>query len=758
MDGPNPQRTPLLGRFLASLGPWARRLDGVKSALILLPFVCLLGYWIDAGIPWPGLLLSERRYLAVGQAVSAERFQALRGTGEAFAVLPDRLVPAPRGAQALDELRASLPDQGVLGPVLLDLERGLGPFRKARVITDQAPLPSEWEALRQAAGPVPLIVEVVEPPAPVPVQALGIRYSATDQRVPFDLLLGPEALGAAAIEVRTRGSQLFQATGPELPKDRVLRLSAPRDEASSLEVTFKDASGRTTSRRLSLGTEADEQPKVLVIGERADRRSFIEALYPSRRSTLPESEGLDLMAYELVVLDGVPLGRIRGRLLSSLLEMAQRRTGSVLFVADSPDFGKKGDNPELEELLPVTLLPRSLKDLPDLAVLILIDVSGSMFGDKLSLAKVTGLELLRNLKPSDRVGMLLFSDERRWAYPFQTNSAIKAAPVLEPLTAGGGTDLHPALAEGLERLAEQPIKAKHAVVVTDGVTKPADFQALADRARSLGISLSAMGVGEDVNRSLLERLALQTGGRYYPVLSTEAIPGLLFEDRMTESRAVFGQGRIPILAMNGERVASVSGMAQYTPTPTASVLFASDVGDPLLAGRELGNRAVLFFGSDLYGAYTRDFFASPTAAGGFKDRLDALFARRPAQVRVVETARGLTVLARSDTLAAPVLLLSRSDASALEVPFRRSGTEGWAAETVPPLHGRWNATILDRGGSLASFALVVNGGMGGTRSDAATALAGHSPRIYRWVHLPALWLGLFFTASLACTVMLRVKR
>lgn len=758
MDGPNPQRTSLLGRFLTGLKSWVRRLDRLKTTLILLPFVCLLGYWIDAGVPVPGFLLSERRYLAVGRAVSAERLLALRGSGEAFAVLPDRLVPVPRNAPSLEDLRGTLPDQGILGPVLLDLEKGLGPFRKARLILDQAPLPSEWEALRRAAGPVPLALEVAESPTPAPVQALGIRYSATDQRVAFDLLLGPEANGYAAVEVQTRESLLFQAPGPELPKDRVLRLSAPRAEASSLEVTFREASGRGISRRLSLGIEADEQPKVLVISERTDRRSFIEALYPSRRATLAESEGLDLMAYELVVLDGAPLGRIRGRLLSNLVEMAQRRTGSVLFVADSPDFGKKGDNPELEELLPVTLLPRSLKDLPDLAVLILIDVSGSMFGDKLSLAKVTGLELLRNLKPSDLVGMLLFSDERRWAYPFQVNSAIKASPVLEPLTAGGGTDLHPALAEGLERLAAQPIKAKHAVLVTDGVTKPADFQALADRARSQGISLSAMGVGEDVNRPLLERLALQTGGRYYPVQSAEAIPGLLFEDRMTESRAIFGQGRIPILAMNGEQVASVSGMAQYTPAPTASVLFASDVGDPLLAGRELGNRAALFFGSDLYGAYTREFFSAPMAAGGFKDRLDALFARRPAQVRVVETARGLTVLARSDTLAAPVLLLSRPDASALEVPFHRSGAEGWAAEVVPPRHGCWNATILDRGGSLASFAVVVNGGLAGVRSDAAAALADHRPRRFRWVHLPALWLGLFFAASLACTVLLRVKR
>jgi hypothetical protein len=227
---------------------------------------------------------------------------------------------------------------------------------------------------------------------------------------------------------------------------------------------------------------------------------------------------------------------------------------------------------------------------------------------------------------------------------------------------------------------------------------------------------------------------------------------------MSESRAIFGQGRIPILAMNGEQVATLGGMAQYTPLPAASVLFASDVGDPLLAGREVGNRAVLFFGSDLYGTYTSEFFSSPTAAGALKDRLDALFARRPAQVRVVETARGLTVMARSDTLAAPALLLSRPGASPLETRFLRNGSDGWVAEVVPPYRGRWRAAILDRGGSLASFEIAVNGGLGGIRSDSANAWAAYKPRYFRKVHAPAAWLLLFFATSLACTVMLRVKR
>jgi len=746
VDDSNPQAPAPRTRIRPGRYGWAKR------ALILLPFVSLIGYWLDVPLPVPALLLPERRYMALTRGAE---LPAAPRYGDAFVVLPDRLVPLPAARESLQE---SLPDEAVLEPVLRDLEAGLGPFRRARLVLEEPPLAAELADLRKAAGDIPFVVEVRARRKESPVQALGVRYSSLEQRIPFELLLGPAARTFAAVTVRAQKSLLYRSTGTELPEDLVLRLTVDRSEASTLAVTFTDALGRDVIKRLSLGSEREEAAKVLVVSARKPGRSFVEALYPARRVTPAEAAGLDLLSFELVVVDGIPIGSIRGRFLAGLLDLASRRTGSVLFVADSPDFGKKGDNPELEELLPVALLPRSLKDLPDVAVLILIDVSGSMFGDKLSLAKVTGLELLRSLKPTDRVGMMLFSDEHQWVYSFQTNSSITASPVLAPLTAGGGTDLYPALAEGLVPLARQPIQTKHMVLITDGVTKPADFQAFADRARSHGISVSAMGVGADANRPLLERLALQTQGRYYAVNSVDAIPGLLFEDRMSEARAIFGQHRTPVLAMNGQQVASVTGMAQYTALPKASVLFASDVGDPLLASLEVGNRAVLFFGSDLYGTYTKDFFAAPAAVGGFKDRLDALFSHRPAQVRVVESARGLSVLARSDTLVEPVLLLSKEGTAPLETPFRRSGPEGWAAEVVPPLHGLWNASILDRGGSLASFRIAVNGDLGGIRSDTAAALEAYRARHFRLLRLPRAWLLLFFAASLACTVMLRVER
>ena len=68
---------------------------GARSAWGSCPFLALGAYLADAPLPVPSILLSERRYLAFGRGVEPARMQAARGRGEAFAVLPDRLVALP---------------------------------------------------------------------------------------------------------------------------------------------------------------------------------------------------------------------------------------------------------------------------------------------------------------------------------------------------------------------------------------------------------------------------------------------------------------------------------------------------------------------------------------------------------------------------------------------------------------------------------------------------------------------------------------
>lgn len=739
--------------------------DAAKCAAIALPFLFLAAYVLDAAVPLPAFLLPERRYVALARGAGAEALAAARGGArEAFALLPGRLYPLPRKgspAAAYEKAASLLPDRPSLEPAIADIAAGLPAARRARLVAGRLPAERELSRLRDAAAraSLPLSLEVAGAEGPPLLLALSHRIAPNEERRAFELLFAPGARRAEAIEVEAGGAVLWRGGGAELPADLVLRLFAPAERlAEGLSVSAR-IGGRLESLRLDLGAESSEAPRVLVVSAKGgDKTSFIERIYPALRADPEAAAAKDLHGYELVVVDGLPLGGLPGPLREGLLDVARRRTGSILFVADSPDFGKKGDDPELEALIPASLAPRSLKDLPDLAILILIDTSGSMFGDKLSLAKVTGLELLRNLKPSDRVGMLLFSDERRLVYDFVEAGGVSAAPLLEPLRAKGGTDLAAALSEGLDRLALEGLKDKHVVLVTDGVTKPADFQSLADRARALGATISAMGVGDDANRALLERLAYRGGGRYYPVASADEIPALLFEDRKSAARPPFAQGRIGILALNGERVATIGGMAQYAAAEPATVLFSNELGDPLFASREQGNRAVMLFASDLYGTYTSDFFARPEAAGAIKDRLDALFADRPLEASVVETGASVSVSVTSDFLAAPRLLLTAAGEAPLELAFVRSGPGSWSAEAVPPRAGRWNAAVLDRGSSLASFPLPANLGLGGADSEAAEVLRGWRARGERPFRSDALWLGLFFASSLACTIVLRLKR
>jgi hypothetical protein len=754
-------------------------LPRARMALILLPFLALGAYLADLPLALPAFILPARSYLALSSDTDREAFADARGRGEAYVVLPGRLRSAPAAGDSagFEELRDMLPDFPVLESALKDIEGGAGLLKKGRLVVSRMPSAEEIGALRAASdrSGMPVSIQVLKTRTEAPLLAMQRRYAPKDPERRFELLLAPEARAATKIELRIvpssagneanagrgEGRLIFASSGSELPKDLALRFAlgaASPGGAEVAELTFAFADGSRTTRRLDLGGEETARPNVLVISQKAALASYVERSYTCARTSPAEASTLDLYSYELIVLDGLALRSIEGPLLSGLLGVAERRTGSLLFVADSPDFGTKGANPALEAILPAALLPRSLKDLPDIAVLILVDASGSMFGDKLSLAKVTGLELLRALKPGDLAGLGLFSDRRRWVYGFAAASGLEAAPALAPLTAGGGTDLYAALVDGLDRISHVPIKQKHAVVITDGVTKPADFRVLAERARALGVTISAMGVGEDADRPFLERLALGTGGRYYPVSSAEEIPSLIFEDRSSVARPAFAQGRIPILALNGDRVATIGGMAQYTATPAAEVILANDLGDPLLASRQAGNRAVLLFTSDIYGSYTQDLFASREAAGAFRDRLDALFAERPAQASVTETARGIAVLVRGDRLVAPRLLLSRAGNLPIEAAFRKVGAASWSAELSPHASGRWNATILDRGSSLASFPLAVNGGMAGERADAVASLADYHPSLFRVAKAPEAWLVLFFAASIACTIMLRARR
>lgn len=595
-----------------------------------------------------------------------------------------------------------------------------------------------------------------------PLSAWSLSFGPDAAGAALTLLLSPRAAEAEGLELRIGGR--VAAAGPPgtlLEPGRKLRLSldeaGDRAGATELELAARYADGaelRSTARLLAA---RDAEPAMLMITERPERRSVLESLYPLRKVSPAELAGLDLRAYELAVLDGVALASLGAAAEQGLAEALGRGWLSLLAVADSPEFGRRGDAPLLERLLPVELDPRELKDLPDMALLIVLDRSGSMYGDKLSLAKLTGLETLANLKPKDLVGLVAFSEDHAWVYRFEEAGALDSAAAIAPLAAGGGTRLYPALRDGLEALAAAPRATRHAVIVSDGITEPADFAGLAAWAAARGISVSAVAVGEDYDPAALRAMTEGSGGAFYRALDQAAIPSLIVEDRKRASRVAFKEGETELAAYGAFPAGSVSGMALLSPKAGALVSVASEPGDPLLASVELAGRTAAVFSSDLYGRYSGAFFGDETGLGAFTATIGPLLRRGRPAVSLSETADGLHLALTGDGLLAPRLVVSSAAGIEAERDFSARGPGLWSAELAPAPGGPYTLMVQDGGAIVLKLGAYRNGGLGGGTEASFDAARRYRTPLFCYPRDARALVLLFFAMSLALSAAWRIR-
>jgi Ca-activated chloride channel family protein len=154
-------------------------------------------------------------------------------------------------------------------------------------------------------------------------------------------------------------------------------------------------------------------------------------------------------------------------------------------------------------------------------VTVVIDVSGSMSGHKIEQARAAARDVLATLRPTDRFRLIDFSTDVRAfrdAYVEATPEMIaQARRYIDSLDADGGTNIDGALAEAL-RPDVVPGRLPLVLFVTDGeptvgVSDPTSIMEHVARWRGTR-RIFTFGLGEDVNASLLEQLALDGRGTY----------------------------------------------------------------------------------------------------------------------------------------------------------------------------------------------------------------------------------------------------
>ena len=100
------------------------------------------------------------------------------------------------------------------------------------------------------------------------------------------------------------------------------------------------------------------------------------------------------------------------------------------------------------------------------------------------------------------------------------------------ITPDGGTQIAPALSEAYRRI--EPVQAtfKHVVLLTDGISEEGDSISLAKEAASKRVTISTVGLGQDVNRAYLEKVASFSKGKSYFLTDPSGLEQILLRDVM----------------------------------------------------------------------------------------------------------------------------------------------------------------------------------------------------------------------------------
>jgi Ca-activated chloride channel family protein len=150
-------------------------------------------------------------------------------------------------------------------------------------------------------------------------------------------------------------------------------------------------------------------------------------------------------------------------------------------------------------------------------VMVVLDISGSMAGEKLAQAQEAVQFILDHLNPDDRFNILAFSSSvDLYASTLQNASrADEAKDFVRRLMAVGGTNINDALLTALDELpGERP---EIIIFLTDGlptvgIEEEGVIIANVREAAGPTVRLFAFGVGDDVNTLLLDSIAQENRG------------------------------------------------------------------------------------------------------------------------------------------------------------------------------------------------------------------------------------------------------
>jgi Ca-activated chloride channel family protein len=340
------------------------------------------------------------------------------------------------------------------------------------------------------------------------------------------------------------------------------------------------------------------KPRVLLIeSDPKDARDLMYALEEHEIQVevrppqgMPDSLA-DLQNYECLILSNVPATSLTTRQMDLARTYVRDLGGGLIMLGGDQSFGLGGYyKTALEEILPVRSDFEKEKEKPSLAMILVIDKSGSMGGEKIELAKEAAKSAIELLGPNDKVGVIAFEGDVFWVSEVHPcNDKGFVLDRVSTIEAGGGTNMYPAMEEAYEALTKTVAKLKHVIILTDGISAPGDFEGITQQMAQARMTVSTVGIGEGYDQQLLEEIARIGNGRSYFTDDPSSVPQIFAKETVSASKsAINEQPFTPQVvrttkALAGLEVDSAPLLLGYVVTrlkPTSEPILATENGDP----------------------------------------------------------------------------------------------------------------------------------------------------------------------------------
>ncbi len=472
-----------------------------------------------------------------------------------------------------------------------------------------------WQA-RQLGVPVDTYALPGRPEPRLMVESVSLPVKAfAGEQFPLDLVVRSPEPSDGQVEIFAEGQSLGSSSVTLREGVNTLRVHASVDSEGAVDISGLIRAGALGEARFAQAVTL-QKPRLLYLSQDPPStgghllRALQLAGFEIQERSILSTETDPLEDYQLLVLNNWDLEAVAAVDKENIEEYVRQGGGLLVIGGENNVYVAETAEVEdpLDRALPAALVPPESPE--GTCVVLVVDKSASMDGAKIQLARLAAIGVIENLRPVDRIGVLVFDNSHRWAVPIRN---VDDRDLLERLVSGimpdGGTQIARALTEGYQRILPVNASYKHIVLLTDGISEEGNAMEIAQAAAQNEVTISTVGLGQDVNNEFLEEVAKIALGKSYLLSDPSGLAQILLRDVMehtgtttveNETLPVVLREREVLDGVDMESAPPLQGFVRYEAKPTADTILGleDEDQDPLLVAWQHGLGRSAVFASD----------------------------------------------------------------------------------------------------------------------------------------------------------------